>query len=344
MQGSLNSKQTVMASQQDQRPLIGAGHSPRHPGMRRRLRNQQALRQQMEAMQQLEQGAGMKNQMTEKFSPSSVMEAQQDQILSNFDTFLKIAGSELGALRDVARNITENDSEVNLWEILAAVNETVRKNPDSSIAQLMGKFENKYLNGEGSMSGIHPAEAVYERSLSSLLFLSMGIFLLNSVNELVPGTGARSMPTNLALSNLVKDTERHQEVFQLFNSTEFDFFNHEDGKNLLNKLKPNNAASTVNSYIRLVMNLINAYIKDGSEFECIYAAYCYEVNQQASMGGMESSVAKINSVGLQLALKEISTDDTIPALMRSLLVWQDLPCQKMFPTCDLQTGTKVERS
>ena len=74
---------------------------------------------------------------------------------------------------------------MNLWEILAAVNSTVRQNPDSSIAQLMGKFEQKYLAEDGSMSAVHPAEAVYERSLSSLLFLSMGIFLLNSVNELV---------------------------------------------------------------------------------------------------------------------------------------------------------------
>ena len=31
------------------------------------------------------------------------MEAQQHEILSNFDTFLKIAGSELGSLRSVAR-------------------------------------------------------------------------------------------------------------------------------------------------------------------------------------------------------------------------------------------------
>lgn len=77
------------------------------------------------------------------------MEEQQDQILSNFDTFLKIAGSELGALRSVAKNITESGADVNLWEILGAVNETVRKNPDSSIAQLMTKFEQKYLSPDG---------------------------------------------------------------------------------------------------------------------------------------------------------------------------------------------------
>jgi hypothetical protein len=151
----------------------------------------------------------------------------------------------------------------------------------------------------------------------------MGIFLLNSVNELV-STGklgaqgeARSLPTDMALSNLVKDSHRHEEVFALFNSTAFDFFDHEDGQNLLEKLKPTNPATAVNSYVRLLMNLVNAYIRDGSEFECIYAAYCYEVNQQARVGGMASSVAKINSVGLRLALRELRTDNTVAALARS---------------------------
>ena len=66
---------------------------------------------------------------------------KQDEILNNFDSFLKIAGSELGLLRNVAKNITSSGKEVNLWQVLSAVNETVRKNPDSNIAQLMTKFE-----------------------------------------------------------------------------------------------------------------------------------------------------------------------------------------------------------
>jgi len=273
--------------------------------------------------------------------------AKQDEILSNFDTFLKIAGSELGSLRNVAKNITQSGKEVNLWEILAAVNETVRKSPDSSISQLMTKFENKYLSKD-ALDTPHPAEAVYERSLSSLLFLSMGIFLLNSVNELVesgnlPEGEARSMPTNVALENLVKDPTRHKEVFELFNSTAFDFFDHQDGQSLMEVLKPGNPASTVNNYVRLAMNLMNAYMKDSSEFECIYAAYCYEINQQAKLGGMASSVAKINSVGLRLALKELKSSATLPALAKSLWSWEDLQCDVMFPTCDLGL-TKVEKS
>merc|ERR1719278_1114623 len=259
------------------------------PFGRRRFRNPSAMR--------LRQGLGVpKDQLaTETLVRNKIMETavKQDEILSNFDAFLKIAGSELGSLRNVAKNITESGKEVNLWEILAAVNETVRKSPDSSISQLMTKFENKYLS-EDALDTPHPAEAVYERSLSSLLFLSMGIFLLNSVNELVqtgnlPAGEARSMPTDTALMNLVKDSTRHEEVFQLFNSIAFDIFDHEDGQNLLDKIKPTNPASAVNSYVRLVMNLVNAYIRDGAEFECIYAAYCYEVNEQAKLGGMASS-------------------------------------------------------
>ena len=201
---------------------------------------------------------------------------------------------------------------------------------------------------EDALDTPHPAEAVYERSLSSLLFLSMGIFLLNSVNELVesgslPEGEARSMPTNVALENLVKDPTRHQEVFELFNSTAFDFFDHEDGKSLMEVLKPGNPASTVNNYVRLAMNLMNAYMKDSSEFECIYAAYCYEVNQQAKRGGRASSGARINRVGLKLALKEISSSATLPALARSLWSWEDLDCDVMFPSCDLGI-TKVEKS
>ena len=32
-------------------------------------------------------------------------------------------------------------------------------------------------------------------------------------------------------------------------------------QNLLDKIKPTNPASTLNSYVRLVMNLVNAYIR-----------------------------------------------------------------------------------
>lgn len=326
----------------DRRPGRPTFHHQGPPGGLR-LGGRRRLRQRM--------GAQRDQLATDTFQKKMLYDLtakKQDEILSNFDSFLKIAGSELGFLRNVAKNITANGKEVNLWEVLSAVNETVRKNPDSNIAGLMTKFEDKYLADVASKTS-HPAQAVYERSLSSLLFLSMGIFLLNSVNELVdsgnlPNSGqSRAFPTNVALENLAKDSERHKEVFELFNSTAFDLFDHnEEASTVLELLKPTTPASTVNNYVRLIMNLMNAYMKDSSEFECIYAAYCYEVNQQAKLDGMASSVAKINSVGLRLALKELPSGDTMPALLQSLWSWQDLPCDQLFPSCDLGF-TKVEK-
>ena len=84
------------------------------------------------------------------------------------------------------------------------------------------------------------------------------------------------------------------------------------------------------------------FCRDGAEFECIYAAYCYEVNQQAKLEGMASSVAKINSVGLRLAVADLASSDTLPALVSSLWSWHDLPCDSIFPACDLGF-TKVEK-
>jgi len=279
----------------------------------------------------------------------------QDAILDNFDQFIKLAGTELLDLKDVAHNITASGGEMNLWDIISAVNSTVREKPGSNIAKLISKFEDRYLGKDDKMEdNVKPADAVYERSLSSLLFLSMGIFLLNSVNELVdsgslPGSAGegRSLPTNTALQHFAENSLKHQEIFQLFNSSQFDMFNdNTEGGDaaVLDLLQPNQSASTLNTYVRLVMNLMNAYVEDSEEFECIYAAYCLELNQQAGLEGMTSSVARINSVGLRLALHNIGTHDTIAALIRSMVSWEELPCQAMFPRCNLEQGDIVQFS
>jgi hypothetical protein len=107
------------------------------PFGRRRFRNPSAMRLR-QGLQAPKDQLATESLIINKFVDTAV---KQDEILSNFDSFLKLAGSELGSLRNVAKNITQSGKEVNLWEILAAVNETVRKSPDSSISQLMAKFE-----------------------------------------------------------------------------------------------------------------------------------------------------------------------------------------------------------
>ena len=40
-------------------------------------------------------------------------------------------------IAEVARNLTAEGREVNLWQIMTMVNSTVRENPNSSLARLM---------------------------------------------------------------------------------------------------------------------------------------------------------------------------------------------------------------
>ena len=92
--------------------------------------------------------------------------------------------------------------ELNLWDILDAVNNTVRTRPDSKLAGLLDRFYDSYLeeNKEEFMDHSdlrHRDNDIYKKSISSLVFLSFGIFLLNSVNDVLEisgdeGRGGRS--------------------------------------------------------------------------------------------------------------------------------------------------------
>ena len=168
-----------------------------------------------------------------------------------------------------------------------------------------------------------PVPGTYEKSLSSLIFLSFGIFLLNSVNEhITSASQARNLDSN-HLHNEILDKlmSDHETLNQLFNSRAL--------------TEPAGSSMTVNNYLRLLMNLMNIYTSDNSQrdVDCVWQLYCYQLNQQASLGGMASSVAKINSVGMKLILEEIPATAAVPAVFRSMVKWSDLQCDKMFPKC-----------
>ena len=173
-----------------------------------------------------------------------------------------------------------------------------------------------------------PTPGTYEKSLSSLIFLSFGIFLLNSVNEhLTQNVGPeiqRSFQDNNSqqteiLSKLMSD---HETMGLLFS-----------GRSL--PTNPAGSSNLINNYLRLLMNLMNIYSSESSErdVDCVWKLYCYQLNEQANLGGMASSVAKINSVGMKLVLEEIPGSAAIPAVFRSMMNWNNLECDKMFPQC-----------
>ena len=61
-------------------------------------------------------------------------------VLENMQEMITLAKNEIAVLRNLAKNITDDGKELNLWEILNAVNSTVVENPDSGIARLMRRY------------------------------------------------------------------------------------------------------------------------------------------------------------------------------------------------------------
>ena len=53
---------------------------------------------------------------------------------------MTLAKEEVAVLRDIARNISLSGKEVNLWEVMNAVNATIRENPNSPVAGLVRRF------------------------------------------------------------------------------------------------------------------------------------------------------------------------------------------------------------
>lgn len=92
--------------------------------------------------------------------------------------------------------------------------------------------------------------------------------------------------------------------------------------------------ATVNSFLKLLMNLMNAYNSgDEEEIECIWTLYCRQLNSQARLGGMVSSVARVNSVGMRVMLRQLPRSKAVTAILHNLMNWRELDCAAMFPKC-----------
>ena len=263
---------------------------------------------------------------------SQTEEAGDDLYPSSFERILQsdyakrlidLSPSDTRLIKDLAVNITANGRDLNLWDILDAVNTTVRTRPHSRLAGLLDRFYDNYL-AENKEEFLNHADhnrdnEIYKKSLSSLVFLSFGIFLLNSVNDvLATGSGGRSFggggssPNAAALNGLlVGDLPGFVQT-------------------------PAAAGHTqgLNDFMRLGLNLMKVS-QDSRQLDCVWKLYCSELNELASGQGMTSTVARINSVGFKVVLDLLPADMTAAGkdLVRSLHKWKNLDCDNMFQQC-----------
>ena len=271
----------------------------------------------------------------QKNYPSSFEKILQSDYIKNL---VDLSPADVRLIKEMALNITTNGKELNLWEILDSVNATVSTNPSSNLGKLLDKFYDSYLsvNREEFLENTDGDNDIYKKSLSSLIFLSFGIFLLNSVNDVKATTnGGRSYQS--VNSHVLKSLfDSNSEILQLINSDdEFSSRKFE---------KAAGASASVNSYMRLVINLLKIFYLDqnNSDLDCIWQIYCNEINDLASAGGMPATVAKINSVGVKVMLNMLPNEDnpTTKSLLRSIFNWQSMDCKNMFANCGNTTITK----
>ncbi len=231
-----------------------------------------------------------------------------------------------------------------MWEMMSAVNATLHDHPDSPIGRLMSRFYSRYLSEEGGydFNSVSPSSvAAHGKSLSSLLFLSFGIFLLNAVDVIAKrgggggGSHGRSFDSStgnneaMALKSLMLGDQDEDELLKEV-GLDGDAANYKEPSTM-----------SADSYLRLVMNLMNAR-RDGGEREmqCLWSLYCHQLNRQASLGGPLGTVARLNSVAMRLVLQAVPSEHVWGAAARAVAKWEDVQCGQLFPECDKQFDNK----
>ena len=291
----------------------------------------------------------------EKTAPRKTPIQQAKELLGKVNTFVALAKTETKVIREIARNLTLEGREINLWEIMTEVNNTIRENPRSEMARLMKRFYREYLvssSKDGNNDVNVHGDIIYQKTLPSLLFLSFGIFLLNSVNQIIARRGLAAGAGSetgrkfggsgddnhgVMLENLL---ELRPELKQIFNEgAAIGGSGNEEAAN--NQTATSDTApGTMNAFLKLLMNLMNAYdAGDNSEVECIWSAYCHQLNRQASLGGMVSTVARINAVGMRAVLQEgMGKSEAFRRVVNNMWSWEDMKCDEMFPHCAKNEG------
>jgi len=93
---------------------------------------------------------------------------------------IDLSPADVRLIKQLALNITGSGKRLNLWDMLDAVNTTVSADPTSKLAGLLDRFYDSYLaeNQQEFMdhSDNNKYNEIYKKSLSSLIFLSFGIF------------------------------------------------------------------------------------------------------------------------------------------------------------------------
>lgn len=172
-----------------------------------------------------------------------------------------------------------------------------------------------------------------ETDLITLSYLSLSVFLLNQMDQLLDAQSeAVASSRNFQRKKKTQEVEERPRHFNSLNILLVDskrLENTTDSGNILAKEYSNN-------YAQLGVNLIKASQMEraeGNGIDCIWTAYCIELNNRASLKGVVGSIARINGIVLELMSGQLVPRQALEKLLPSLMKWTDLQCHTLFPKC-----------
>ena len=91
----------------------------------------------------------------------------------------------------------------------------------------------------------------------------------------------------------------------------------------------------VNGLFRVGLNMVNVFTSEGEVnfSECLWGAYCEDLQRRSGDGSLDGIVAKVNSIGLKLIRGDVQDYIGVGQMMSMVRDFEGSQCQKLFPAC-----------
>ncbi|KZS16764.1 Uncharacterized protein APZ42_017345 [Daphnia magna] len=165
----------------------------------------------------------------------------------------------------------------------------------------------------------------------TLSYLSLSIFLLRQMDRILKLQSEPSDPLLMEERGRSMISALEPWTYNSLNLLFTEPNNNTDIEGVINNVGDEDSAD---DYIWAAHNILRAS-KDlsGEGLDCIWSAYCTEIDNRASLDGVTGALARMNAVVLKMVTGWLSPSTAVIKLIRSPFNWNGIDCNKLFPRC-----------
>ena len=218
------------------------------------------------------------------------------------------------------------------------------------------------LSGQDPLQNLNDQLRQDRSNWVNLSYLSLSVFLLKQMDRLLqmqPEERGRKISASTSPSGELDQEPWHYNSLNILFLDPYQLAAHNaTGMDQIMKTVADNNrleefhTTEANDYAQVVLNLIKATKMEGKGIDCIWTVYCIELNNRASLEGITNfsswqfnleiidiiykgiagAVARINGVFLEMTSGTLTPAEIVNRLILSFVRWNDLDCNKLFPT------------